>query len=299
MIKLTIFTPTYNRENLLQRVFKSLKIQKNKDFEWLIVDDGSTDNTEEIVKGMIEDGSINIRYIKKKNGGKHTAHNIAVKNAKAAYFMCLDSDDLLSEGAVEKIIHYMQNIQKKDCGIIAHKKDMMGNDLGHNLPMLITKHMGLYGYQKKYVTTGEFVLVFRTDILREHLFPVISGEKFMTESVLYDKLELNGFSLCPVDDVFQICEYQSNGLSQNTYKLLCNNPAGYTLYYYQRIKLSADFKDKVRYSIRFNAFKSLAKRIGHESVRFLNWSVILTLLPGKIGSYYYLVKQVASVKGKA
>ena len=105
MKTLTIFTPTYNRADILNKAYKSLKRQTNKDFIWLVVDDGSIDNTEDVVKGWIDENIIEIKYIKKENGGKHTAYNVAVENTSTELIMiALDSDDYLSDDAVEIIL---------------------------------------------------------------------------------------------------------------------------------------------------------------------------------------------------
>lgn len=110
---LTIFTPTYNRANKLENVYNSLKNQISSEYEWLIVDDGSIDNTKKIVEKFINDSLLNVRYIKKDNGGKHTAHNLAVDEAKGKYFMCLDSDDFLKENTINSLLEKLKICKKK------------------------------------------------------------------------------------------------------------------------------------------------------------------------------------------
>ena len=105
-IKITIFTPTYNRDYIIINLYKSLLIQTLKDFEWLIIDDGSTDNTELLVSSFIKDNKINIRYIKQQNGGKHRAINKALEEAKGELFFIVDSDDQLVDNAIERILYY-------------------------------------------------------------------------------------------------------------------------------------------------------------------------------------------------
>lgn len=289
-MKITIFTPTYNRANLLKRVYKSLLRQKCRAFEWLIIDDGSTDNTFAVVNNFISESLIDIRYIKKENGGKHTAHNLAVKEAKGELFMCLDSDDMLSESAASIILQSVQNLQTNDCGFIGYKEDQNGKLLSDSFPMHLVEHLGLYGYQKHYGLRGEFTLVFRTDILKQYLFPVISEEKFIGECVLYDKLELKGYTLCPLRKTLEKCEYQTDGLSNNFYKLLCDNPVGFATFYFQRIQLSKSFTERIKCGIKYNAFYTLSKRKGHKCIEQLTLLILLTRIPGIIGSYYYLVK---------
>ena len=109
MQTLTVFTPAYNRAHTIGRTYKSLCSQKCKDFVWLIVDDGSTDNTAELVKDwMSKDNGFEIQYIYKENGGMHTAHNVAYRNIHTELNTCIDSDDALSENAVEKIMALCQ-----------------------------------------------------------------------------------------------------------------------------------------------------------------------------------------------
>jgi len=113
-MKLTIFTPTYNRGYIIETLYKSLKTQTCKDFEWLVIDDGSTDNTAEIFSQFICEQKVDIRFYKKGNGGKHTAANLALKLAKGELFFVVDSDDFLSENAVERILFYYEQIKDDD-----------------------------------------------------------------------------------------------------------------------------------------------------------------------------------------
>ena len=119
-IKLTIFTPTYNRANTLGRLYESLKIQSNQDFEWLIVDDGSSDDTQALIDSFIEEQILSIRYIKQSNAGKQAAWNNAVLNAQGEFFCGVDSDDALAAAnnieeifANTEINQVLETIEKK------------------------------------------------------------------------------------------------------------------------------------------------------------------------------------------
>ena len=116
---LSIFTPTYNRRNKLEQLYRSLKNQIDDECEWIIVDDGSTDATEKVILQFCNESVCNIRYIKKENGGKHTAHNLAVDIAKGDYFMCLDSDDFLQDQAIIKLLKFINTCENNE-GIIAY-----------------------------------------------------------------------------------------------------------------------------------------------------------------------------------
>ena len=117
---ITLFTPTYNRVHLLSRLYNSILMQDVIDVEWLIVDDGSIDDTEALIENFQKESIINISYYKKSNGGKHTAINFGLQNAKGELFFIIDSDDVLAENALKNIkIHY-QSIKNNNniCGIV-------------------------------------------------------------------------------------------------------------------------------------------------------------------------------------
>ena len=175
---LTIFTPTYNRGTLLKRVFNSLLKQTEIDFEWLIIDDGSSDNTKQIVNDFYSDAVFPIRYYKKINGGKHTAHNMAVNLAQGKYFVCLDSDDYLADNAIINVIKILEKCSS-DEGIIAYKADEKGNLLSDRFPieLAITNTVELTSF---YQCGGEFTLIYPTSVLKNNLFPVFEGERFIT-----------------------------------------------------------------------------------------------------------------------
>lgn len=286
---LTIFTPTYNREKLLEKVYNSLIRQTCLDFEWLIVDDGSTDNTKIIVNKFIDEGKICVRYIKKDNGGKHTAHNVAVKNAYGDLFLCLDSDDILTEQAVEIIINNQRELLKDDCGFICYKAELSGKLLSTAFKDNLKKHCGLFELNRKYHIVGEFALVFKTEILKNFLFPVFENEYFIGESVLYDQLEQKGYKFCPLPIVIEICEYQKDGLSSNFNKIMKNNPAGYCLYFMQRIDLQKNFLLKLIISSKYHAFCFLAGKNKTKYVGKNGFFVRCTIPIGLICWLYYKV----------
>lgn len=250
---LTIFTPAYNRADKLKNLYRSLKKQPNKEYEWLIVDDGSTDNTEEVVDAFLQESFVNIKYIKKRNGGKHTAHNRAVDLASGSYFMCLDSDDILNENAIRDLLIAVKKCNENE-GIIAYKKDkknILLSDIFPNVECISNTYL----LEKEYKCRGEFTLLYPTKVLKKNKFPVFENERFLTESVLYDRLK------CPMrllPKVIEICEYQLDGLSQNLNKIMRENPAGYCLYFMQRIDMQVELRDRVIEASKYIAFCILA-----------------------------------------
>uniref|UniRef100_UPI002175FEAF glycosyltransferase family 2 protein n=1 Tax=Bacillus thuringiensis TaxID=1428 RepID=UPI002175FEAF len=189
MENLTIFTPTYNRGYLIQRCYESLCRQSNKNFVWLIVDDGSTDNTEQIINSFIKEKKIKIIYFKQKNSGKQVAHNTGVLMCTTKIFVCVDSDDYLSDNAVQLIYDTWDKIEsdRKLAGIIALKGNNFSEVVGTEMPKNIEKS-SIFNLYEKHKFKGDAMLVFKTDILKKHLFPVFEGEKFITEAVVYDQI---------------------------------------------------------------------------------------------------------------
>ena len=286
-MKLTIFTPTYNRAELLKRVYKSIAKEQTDDIEWLIVDDGSTDETELCVRSLANEASFPVRYIKKENGGKHTAHNTAVKEAYGEWFMCLDSDDLLSDGAIENILSFLPRCTGDICAVAAYKRDLTGNPLGNRFedgePV-----RGIYTLLERY--HGEYVFLFRTDTIRKYPYPVIQGERFISECLLYDRLELEGCSVLPFNEVVQECEYQAEGLSLGYKRLLKNNPCGVQMLYGQRIDLSETFKNRFVCCIKYCAFRILGKFKAPKYKGKYSSLIVLSYPFGILAAVYYLIR---------
>ncbi len=254
--KLTIFTPTYNRANTLKRLYSSLCIQTVKDFIWLVVDDGSTDNTEELFELWSENRYFAVRYVKQQNGGKMRAHNCGVKQANTELFVCVDSDDYLEQNAVEKILNCWQD-NKKDfyAGIIAYKSADGLNPVGNEFIKL--NRVTLSG-EYKAGFKGDTTLIYRTDVLKDHLFPEIENEKFVTEAYIYDQIDQK-FQMLLLPEICTIIEYLPDGYSNSYLKLLRENPIGWSLYYKQCYKLERSFSLKIKYISKYICFSLLGK----------------------------------------
>lgn len=282
----TVFTPTYNRAKLLKRVYYSLLTQTCKDFEWLVVDDGSSDETESVIQNCIIENKISIKYIRQDNQGKHSAHNTALKHSRGNWFLCVDSDDVLSANALSNLCLQLNMISDKDCGFIGYKTDFQNNLLCSTFPKGL-QHIDPYELDHTFGLTGEFAYVFKTEIISKYPFPVIENEKFITENVLYDALAIAGCKLilCPI--VIVKCEYQSDGLTSNQYRVLKNNPIGYMHYYKQRIILADSIKELIGYAVRYHVFKRLGAVKTERYVGKHNFLVNICAVPGEIAVYYY------------
>ena len=230
MALLTIFTPSYNRAHTLYRTYKSLLKQNCRDFLWLIVDDGSTDNTKDIVKSwQNKDNGFEIRYIYKENGGMHTAHNTAYENIDTLLNVCIDSDDCLADNAIEKILDKWETIKDSGyAGIIGLDADFNGNVIGVGFPknMSETTLFEYYANGGK----GDKKLVYRTDIINKYPpYPVFENEKYVALAYKYRLIDQD-YKLSVLNDVLCNVEYQPDGSSSSMYKQYINNPKGFAFW---------------------------------------------------------------------
>ena len=230
MATITIFTPAYNRAHTLPRTYGSLLRQNCKDFVWLIVDDGSSDNTEALVKSwQANKNGFEIRYIRKENGGMHTAHNTAYENIDTELNLCIDSDDCLAPGAIEKILNKWEQVGNKGyAGIIALDSDLNGNVIGKRFPrgMVETTLTGYYASGG----SGDKKLVYRTDIIKQYPpYPVFEGEKYVALAYKYRLIDQD-YQLAVLDEVLCNVEYQADGHSTGMWKEYVRSPKGFAVW---------------------------------------------------------------------
>ena len=293
MKTLTVFTPTYNRSYTLPRLYDSLCRQTSNDFLWLIVDDGSSDDTSQLVEGWKGENKIEIFYYRQENGGKMRAHNKGVQLSKTKLFVCVDSDDYLANIAVEKILFTWNEYYQKEniAGVIGYKeikKNGVSNILS-SFPSILTSTLsGLYA--KGFV--GDTTLVFRTDVIKQFPFPEINGEKFITESYVYEQID-QSYVYVLLNEPLTICEYQEEGYSYNIIKVHYKNPKGMALYYNQHSLLTKKgLIDSLRSVVYYIIYSRLAKEnnIYAKSKR----KGLIYLLAWGLSFYYQkiLIKQV-------
>ena len=227
---LTIFTPTYNRAHTIGRTYESLKKQNCKEFIWLIIDDGSTDNTSKLVEQWKNEScGFEIRYIYKENGGMHTAHNIAYENIDTELNMCIDSDDCVAEGAVKKILDKWEKIKNEDyAGIIGLDSDMQGEIIGKDFPKdLVDTTLNAYYANGG---SGDKKLVYRTDIINKYPpYPVFEGERYVALGYKYRLIDQE-YKLSILNEVLVNVDYQQNGSSATMWKQYVKNPKGFAFW---------------------------------------------------------------------
>lgn len=227
---ITVFTPAYNRAHTLSRTYESLLKQNCKSFKWLIVDDGSSDNTRELVsEWQGRENGFDIQYIYKENGGMHTAHNVAYENIDTELNVCIDSDDMLSENAIEKILEKWEQAKDKGyAGIIGLDADFSGRVIGKGFPdnLLETTLVEYYANGGN----GDKKLVYRTDVIKKYPpYPVFEGEKYVALGYKYRLIDQE-YKLAVLNEVLCNVEYQEDGSSNSMMKQYINNPKGFAFW---------------------------------------------------------------------
>lgn len=281
---LTIFTPTYNRADFLPRLYRNLCDQTCYDFEWLIIDDGSTDHTQDVVPAFLAETRFPVRYIRKENGGKHTAHNLALEQSLGEWFLCVDSDDLLAPDAVAALTEKSRQLTG-ETGVIAYKEDQNGKLLSNSFPEGMKREQ-MHRLALVHGCRGEFSLVFSTTFAKRFPFPVFTGERFVTESVIYDRMDLHG-TMALLPKVITVCEYQPDGYSSNFARLMKNNPCGFCLYFLQRIDLQQRLFQRLICAGKYHCFRLIC---GNRTLRYTGkhrFSVALAAPLGLIFRIYY------------
>lgn len=230
MAALTVFTPAYNRDYTLPRTYQSLLAQDCKDFVWLIIDDGSTDNTAELVRGwQNKDNGFEIRYIYKENGGMHTAHNTAYENIDTELNVCIDSDDCLAAGAVSKILRKWAEVRDRGyAGLIGIDADLSGKLIGKGFQEGL-EETTLAGYYAA-GGSGDKKLVYRTDVINQYPpYPVFEGEKYVALAYKYRLIDQD-YKLAVLDEVLCNVDYQPNGSSNTMWRQYLKNPKGFAFW---------------------------------------------------------------------
>lgn len=284
MKSLTIFTPTFNRAHLLPRLYNSLKNQTNQNLVWMIVNDGSTDHTDEVVKSFLEENILEIEYIKQKNQGMHGAHNTAYKNCKTELNTCIDDDDLMPENAVELILNKwnsLQQIQDKVSGIVALDAHFGGALIGTKFNEDFTTLEDFYLKGGK----GDKKLIYRTEVMKQYPeYPIFEGEKYVGLGYKY-LLADQDYQLATLNEVVCWVDYQPEGSSNNMWRQYYKNPKGFAFIRKEQMKIC---KSKKR--ILKDAAHYVAHSLKSKNGNFITESPrkFLTILAIPFGFVLYL-----------
>lgn len=286
---LTVFTPTYNRAYTIHKCYESLKRQTNKDFMWLIIDDGSTDNTKEIIDGYIKEGIIDIKYIYQENQGMHGAHNTAYENIDTELNVCIDSDDYMPDDAVEKILKFWNENKREDlAGIVGLDCYVDGSIIGSKFPDKLQQST-LFELYHKHGVIGDKKIVYKTELTKKYPYPIFEGEKYIGLAYKYYKIDLE-YELALMNEILCVVEYMEDGSSKNMLKQYRNNPKGFAFYRLENMKNpNASLKYKFKECIHYVSSSFIAK---DKTFIIKSNQKILTLLAIPIGIvlYIYIIK---------
>ena len=256
---ITVITPTYNRAAMLANVYKSLCSQTYTDLEWIIVDDGSTDDTSQVVNGFIQQNELLIHYFSKRNGGKHTAINEGVKHAKGELFLILDSDDCLTNDSLEIIDYYWKQVKGDEafcgvCGRIAHRDGVLiGTPFEKD-----TLDMSYIDCRYKYGIVGDMIEVVKTDVMRLFPFPEFPNEKFCPEAIVWNRIG-SRYKMRYFNKVVYLRDYLEGGLTDKIVQLRMNSPLASMTCYSELTKYDIPYLQKVKAAINYWRFSMCSK----------------------------------------
>lgn len=252
-INITVFTPSYNRAKLLPRLFESLKKQTYRYFEWIIVDDGSVDDTRELVQ-QLAPADFPVKYYYQENAGKHFAINRGVKEAAGALFFILDSDDMIPEDALAIVAQkYETSKDKSRIGGVAGRKayfngSLIGSAIGVNEEI-----MDVFDFRYKRKITGDMCEVFKTSVLKEFPFPEIKGEKFCPEALVWNRIGTK-YPLLWFNDPIYLAEYQPDGLTDRIFEVRKKSPVATTICYQELSRIPIPLTYRFRALINYWRF---------------------------------------------
>jgi glycosyltransferase involved in cell wall biosynthesis len=289
--KLTVFTATYNRGHLIERLYRSLQRQSCFDFEWLVIDDGSEDNTRSLFDVWTkEDNLFKIRYYYQENRGLIRALNRGIQLAQGEYLAKIDSDDFVVDDFTANIINWIQGIQHVE-GIYA-VAGLRVSPAGIPLKGVWPKIPENIGYldatdleRKDYDLDADMCEAWRTDVLRRHPFPVWDGEKFAPEQIVFHEIALEGLKIRWYPVPMSVCEYQEGGLTRGASRLEKQNPMGYAMMYNHKLKYMRGIKQRLKMAMQCNALCFVG---GHPEYILKSNALLLSLimvLPGWLLSF--------------
>lgn len=222
---LTVFTPTFNRRELLTRCYESMCRQTNKDFVWMIVDDGSTDDTKKFADEWKKSSDLEIRYIYKDNGGLHTAYNVAIENIDTELCVCIDSDDFMPDNAVELILNFWDKYGSDEyAGIVGLDFNLDGKVIGDPLPNQKTVNLIDLFIGKYDIVNGD-----RTNVIRTELYKSVAPMKvFPNEKNFnphYMHLQISEkYDFLVLNENLRFVDYQSDGMTNSMLKQYKSSP---------------------------------------------------------------------------
>jgi len=245
---ITVLTPTYNRAHTLERAFKSLCAQTDARFEWLVVDDGSTDGTSDLLAELRRQVPFEMRTACQRNGGKHTAINHGCRLAQGEWVLILDSDDALVRDAIATVSKAIdESGEKSPLGLCFRKTYFDGRLVG--VPSDESR-LYLHPTQASELFRGDLAYVFRRSALRSFPFPVIPDENFFPELYVWNQIGDQGRILFFPSKAIYLCDYLADGYSANFKRNLARNPRGFLIYYRAQLRRETNMVRRLKCFVR-------------------------------------------------
>lgn len=249
---LTVLTATYNRAYTLSRLYESLERQTNKSFEWVVVDDGSVDETLELLADFQKKSTFPIRFLQQENSGKHVAINTGVSVETRDWIFLVDSDDVLTADAVEVFLNDLNNNSLKNLvGYCYRRNDFSGRMIGNVVPGGLEGSAIMTPVQAGTMYRGDLAYIFKKDVLSKCPFPIFEGENFVPELLIWNKVSDEGGILYFHHRAIYLCEYLADGYSANFYKNLQRNPVGFSVFYKDQMGREKNLIRKIKCAIRY------------------------------------------------
>ena len=258
-LKISVLTPSYNRADKLKVLYQSLCKQTYTNFEWILIADGSTDDTDAVVRGFIEEKKILIKYKWKQNGGKPSAHNEGVLLADSELIIICDDDDYFVDGALNTVNEYWVKYKNDRTGGMIAYRGNQNTTVKNKLfpPDKIYAHFDDIFINNKYFDT---VQIYKTEILKKNLFPVTKNEKFVPEVYIWRKIDRK-YCIIVVPEILEITEYLEDGMTKSGKYNLFNNPIGYSYYFNQKVELTHGLKKYVYHGVVRALVKSANRKM--------------------------------------
>lgn len=250
---ITILTPTYNREYTLQRLFDSLISQEDMNFEWVIIDDGSTDNTKKLIDSFDKKKSITIRYFYQSNSGKPSAINLGVEKSSTDYIFIVDSDDIITYDCVSTLSNEIEkhtNQKNRFSGVCFRKGNLDGSVLGKNIQHTNLNYTLNHSTDLKNKFNVDLAYCFKKSYFEKNIFPKFKNEKFVPELYIWNKITDLDLVYTYMNKVIYLCEYMPDGLSANFNNELRRNHNGFLLYYKDQFSREKNLIKKAKMAAR-------------------------------------------------
>lgn len=288
MKTLTVITTTYNRAYCLHQVYESLCRQTSDDFLWLVIDDGSTDNTKSLVDGWIAEGKIEIEYFFKPNGGMHTARNAAYERTSTELNVIIDSDDWMTDDGVEQIVTFW-NAHRDDryAGMIANNISPKGKIIGSPMPAGVSE-CTVTDFFGKLKVSGDKKLIYRSELTKLYPYPEFPGEKFFPPSYKFRLLDRD-YRMLILDVPVCVVDYNDDSMTRDKFAQYRNSPRSFAFYRNEMCAIAKSPKYIVQQMTHYIAECKLAGEKHPIRKAHRKCYALLCWLPG-MAWYVYLMK---------